>query len=188
MTSAHPGATMTPGFREFLPSWIARQSWYLGDGVPRLRLVGTLRFEDPEGVVGVETHLVDDGSRLYQVPMTFRGAPLESPDAEAALISESEHSVLGTRWIYDAMFDPVWRLLILELVGGEGIADSGTATAVGRRIGSHPLDGASIDVVRVLAEGEADFGPEVVGRVHGAWYPDGPDGREAAGSLAVLQR
>jgi hypothetical protein len=147
MAIEHPGATMKPGFREFLPPWIARQPWYLGDGVPRLTLVGAFRFEDPEGVVGIETHLVDDGSRLYQVPMTFRGAPLESPGAEAALISESEHSVLGTRWIYDATVDPVWRLRILDLVESAGIvvseraAGSGTAKAIGRRIGPHPLDG-----------------------------------------------
>ena len=181
--------TMTPGFREFLPSWIARQPWYLGDGVPRLRLVGAFRLEDPEGVVGIETHLVDDGSRLYQVPMTYRGAPLDSPGAEAALISESEHSVLGTRWIYDATVDPVWRLRILDLVESEGTADSGTAKAVGRRIGPHPLDGACIGVVRVLAEGQSDpHGPEVVGLICGSWHPDGPDSRETTGSLAVLRR
>jgi len=179
---------MTPGFREFLPPWIARQPWYLGDAVPRLRLVGTLRFEDPEGVVGMETHLVDDGSRLYQVPMTYRGTPLESHDAEAALISVSEHSVLGPRWIYDATVDPAWRRRILELVEGEGTADSGTASATGRRIGPHPLDGASIGVVRVLDEGELYLGPEVVGLLCGAWHPEGPDGREATGSLAVLRR
>lgn len=182
-------ATMTPGFRDFLPSWIARQPWYLGAGVPRLRLVGAIRLGDPEGAVGMETHLVDDGSRLYQVPMTYRGEPLDAPGAEAALISESEHSVLGTRWIYDATVDPVWRLRILDLAESEGIADAGTAKATGRRIGPRPLDGAAIGVERVLAEGPSDsLGPEVVGLICGAWHPDAPDGREATGSLVVLRR
>ena len=35
--------------------------------------------------------------------MTYRGSAV----AEGALIATAEHSVLGTRWIYDATTDPV---------------------------------------------------------------------------------
>jgi hypothetical protein len=111
-------ATLTPGFREFLPPWVARQPWYAGTGVPALRPVGAFRLEDPDGEVGMETHLFTDGSAVYQVPMTYRGAPL----AEGALIATAEHSELGQRWIYDAESDPVWRAELLRLVRDGGQA------------------------------------------------------------------
>ena len=37
--------------------------------------------------------------------MTYRSGPLDG--ADDALIGTSEHGVLGTRWIYDAAYDPV---------------------------------------------------------------------------------
>ena len=74
MAKVHPGATLTPHFREFLPPWVARQPWYRGTGTPSLSPVGYFRFEDPAGEVGIETDLVTDGSALYQIPMTYRGA------------------------------------------------------------------------------------------------------------------
>ncbi len=98
MAKIHPGATLTPYFRDFLPPWLARQPWYLGTGTPALVPVGHFRFEDPAGQVGIETHLVSDGGMVYQVPMTYRGAPLPGPGSAAALITTAEHSVLGTRW------------------------------------------------------------------------------------------
>ena len=36
------------------------------------------------------------------VPLTYRGAPLAG--GEADLVGTTEHSALGTRWVYDA-----WR-------------------------------------------------------------------------------
>jgi hypothetical protein len=101
VAKVHPGATLTLTFTRFVPHWVARQTWYLGEGIPRLQPVGFFRFEDPAGEVDIETHVLTDGPAVYQIPMTYRGAPLPGT-AEAGLISVSEHSVLGTRWIYDA--------------------------------------------------------------------------------------
>lgn len=118
MARPRSGPTLTPSFREFLPQWLARQHWYLGVEVPVLRPVGAFRLEDPDGEVGIETQLMTDGDEVYQIPMTYRGAAL----AEGALIATAEHSVLGTRWIYDATTDPVWEAELLRLVqaGGSG--------------------------------------------------------------------
>lgn len=101
MADVAPGATLTPSFRDFLPAWLARQPWYAGPSSPSVRPVGFLRFEDPAGEVGIETHLVTDSAAIYQVPMTYRGEPMPDgvPGAPAALIAISEHSLLGTRWI-----------------------------------------------------------------------------------------
>ena len=69
-------------------------TWYAGDGVPTLRPAGLFRFEDPDGEVGMETHVLADGNAVHQIPVTYRGAPLPGA-AQAALISVSEHRVLG---------------------------------------------------------------------------------------------
>ena len=76
MAKVHPGATLVPHFRDFLPAWMARQPWYRGNDIPSLSPVGYFRFEDPAGEVGIETHVVTDGLVLYQIPLTYRGAPL----------------------------------------------------------------------------------------------------------------
>jgi hypothetical protein len=139
--------TLTPSFRDFLPAWVAGQPWYAGTGVPRLALVGQVRMEDPDGEVGIEAHLVSDGSATYQVPMTYRGAPLDRSDG---LIARAEHSELGTRWIYDGPADPVWVREVRRLVETEGTSAPGTATARGHRLAAGDLSAARIDIVRTL--------------------------------------
>ena len=132
MAKVHPGATLVPHFRDFLPPrWVVRQPWYAGSGIPPLAPVGYFRFEDPAGEVGIETHLVTDGRVVYQVPMTYRGAPMKDsvPAAATSLIATAEHSVLGTRWIYDGEADPVWRNQLLRLVQVNG-SQSRAANAV----------------------------------------------------------
>src|SRR6476646_399803 len=104
MAIVHKGASIVPTKLEMVTEWMPRQRWYHGKGhVPQLRRVGGFRFEDPAGAVGVETLLlVDERARrpfCYQVPLTYRGAPLEG--AERALLGTMEHIVLGTRWVYD---------------------------------------------------------------------------------------
>ena len=91
MGKIHAGATLTPSFRDFLPAWVASRPWYEGPGTPRP--AGFFRFEDPVGQVGVETHLLHNGEAVYQVPLTYRPAPL----AGGLLVTTAEHSVLGTR-------------------------------------------------------------------------------------------
>jgi hypothetical protein len=78
VATIHPGTTLIPHFSEFLPAWLARQPWYAGCSTPFPTPVGYFRFEDPVGEVGIETHLVSDGRAVYQIPMTYRGAPRAS--------------------------------------------------------------------------------------------------------------
>ncbi len=195
MAKIHPGATLTPHFRDFLPAWLARQSWYAGAGVPQLVPVGYFRMEDPAGAVGMETHLVSDGSAMYQVPMTYRGALLRG--AEGALIATTEHSVLGTRWIYDGLADPVWVEQWLNLVRTEGVSElsvkpgTGPAEARGRRLASQEAltgDTAVIDLNRVVTPGEPADQPGLLGLVTGSWHPHGPGSDLATGCLAVVRR
>jgi hypothetical protein len=57
----------------------------------------------------MEIHLVSAGGALLQVPLAYRDEPLAG--AEDALITEMQHSVLGTRWVYDGLRDP--RLVVM---------------------------------------------------------------------------
>ncbi len=194
MAKIHPGATLTPHFRDFLPVWVARQPWYEGVDVPGLVPVGFFRFEDPAGAVGIETHLVSDGVRLYQVPMTYRDAPLDG--AEGSLIATAEHSVLGTRWIYDGAADPVWAERLLHLVRTGGVTDNssrrgvGPAEARGRRVGQPETltcGTAVIDLKRAVICGDPVLDLGILGLVSGTWYPGGPGADPAAGCLAVVR-
>ncbi len=82
---------------------------------------GGYRLDDPAGEVGIEVMVVVDESGatpvVYQVPMTYRAAPLDG--VQHALIGESEHGVLGHRWFYDAPHDPVFADRLLALLEGE---------------------------------------------------------------------
>jgi hypothetical protein len=104
-------ATLTPSKTELLAGWLPRQPWFPGAvgtaGVEPER-VAAFRFDDPEGEVGVETLIVRlPGLPLLQVPLSYRGAPLEG--GERVLVGTMQHSVLGPRWVYDALGDPVYR-------------------------------------------------------------------------------
>ncbi|MEH1124347.1 CG0192-related protein [Micromonospora sp. CPCC 206061] len=116
-------ATLRPTKLELLAQWLPSQSWYQGKTGAELTRVGGYRFDDPEGEVGIETMLVGDGGEIvYQVPLTYRGAPLE--DAEASLVGTTEHSVLGSRWVYDATADPVYAPELARMIfTGAGLAD-----------------------------------------------------------------
>lgn len=138
-------ATLEPPFAQFLPAWMARQRWYTGKGTePRLERVGGLRLQDPAGDVGIEVHLVRDlggaSPVLYQVPLTYRGAPLAGHDD--ALVATAEHSDLGTRWVYDACHDPVGAAALLRAVTEElelaPDGPPGTGRARGHRTGLLP--------------------------------------------------
>lgn len=183
MAKIHPGATLTPHFRDFLPAWVARQSWYPGTTPPALSPVGYFRFDDPAGEVGIETHLLTDGSALFQLPMAYRGAPL----ADGSLVATAEHSVLGPRWIYDAETDPVWVTELLRLVRTGGVSDPsgrrgiGSAEARGRLTRDFTDDTVRIDLARVVTPGEPVDEPGVAGVVTGTWQPHG------SGCLAVVR-
>ncbi|MBM9465970.1 maltokinase N-terminal cap-like domain-containing protein [Nakamurella leprariae] len=98
-------ATISPTKLELLAAWVPAQPWAAGT-VPD-RLVGGFRFDDPAGEVGIEVVvLADAADRYLQVPVTYRAAPLDEAPA-SAFIGTTEHSVLGTRWVYDGLIDPV---------------------------------------------------------------------------------
>ena len=110
--------TLTPGKLELLARWLPRQPWYRGDGSPALAKAGGFRLDDPDGEVGIELMIIRDaGGARYLVPMSYRGAPLQA--ADDALLGTSEHGVLGRRWIYDALHDPVAVGQLLALAAGQ---------------------------------------------------------------------
>ncbi len=101
-------ATITPSKAEIVAAWASTQPWCAA-AQSDIQVIGAYRFDDPEGRVGMEIHLAQAGDTVLQVPLTYRDEPLEG--ADDALISEMEHSVLGTRWVYDGLRDP--RLVIM---------------------------------------------------------------------------
>ncbi|MHB1430557.1 MAG: maltokinase N-terminal cap-like domain-containing protein [Streptosporangiaceae bacterium] len=211
MAVIYRGATLTPHFREFLPPWVARQTWYSGAEVPPLRLIGAFRLEDPAGQVGIETQLLSDGAAIYQVPMTYRGAPLprtlagekrvagacsgEAGGVDPRLIATAEHSVLGTRWIYDAEQDPVWAEQVLRLIRVNGRADpsvrkdAGVTTARGQRLAGRDLtaDQVEIEICRLVTPLVPARQEGLAGLVIGTWQPSGPDGPTEEGCLALAR-
>ncbi len=110
-------ATLVPSKLDLLTAWLPSQSWFTGDA--EVVRVAAYRFDDPAGDVGVETFLVQaGGEQVFQVPMTYRSAAL--PEKDDFLLGTTEHSVLGTRWVYDGCADPVWAsaLATAILTGG----------------------------------------------------------------------
>lgn len=80
----------------------------LGTDEADIEKLASYRFDDPAGQIGMEVHIVrtPDGSVL-QVPLVYRPEPLEDAE-EDELITTMEHSVLGTRYVYLGMSDPVF--------------------------------------------------------------------------------
>jgi hypothetical protein len=85
-------ATITPTKQGLIAEWAPSQPWGPPADVP-IEVIGAFRFDDPDGRVGMETHLVRYGTALLQVPLTYRDEPLDG--ADDALIVEMQHSVLG---------------------------------------------------------------------------------------------
>jgi len=97
-------ATLSPTKLEQISAWLPGREWADGAGEPRI--LATYRFDDPADEVGLEGFVLDTEKGVLHVPLTYRAAPLEG--AEEHLVGSCEHSVLGTRWVYDACADPVW--------------------------------------------------------------------------------
>jgi hypothetical protein len=113
-------AKITPTKSEVIAEWAPTQTWGPSAADP-IEVVGAYRFDDPDGRVGMETHLVTAGGALLQVPLTYRDQPLEGGDD--ALITEMQHSVLGTRWVYDGLRDPRFVVMLAAVaMTGQGEA------------------------------------------------------------------
>lgn len=107
MALVHVNATISPSKLEVAHQWLAATDWFDGDlSTLKLGTRYSYRFDDPAGEVGVEVLLVADGDRVLQVPLTYRSAEL--PGASSHLVTHMDHSVLGRRWIYDGLGDPVF--------------------------------------------------------------------------------
>ena len=175
-------ATLSPSKQELVAAWLPTRGW--ATGIDVTTKVAEYRFDDPAGEVGVETILfaADDGATV-QVPLTYRGAPLDG--ADGFLIGTSEHSVLGTRWVYDGCIDPVWATTLATAILTGGTQEQMYLEQDGQRIdvpprmtvqgsgrlGSKVPDLASVDSVRdegmttVVRAGDVEL---VVARVVGA--------------------
>ncbi|MGH1493623.1 MAG: maltokinase N-terminal cap-like domain-containing protein [Acidimicrobiales bacterium] len=113
-------ATLTPSKAEAIAAWAPTQPWGppAGDAV---EVVGAFRFDDPDHRVGIESHLVMAGGRLLHVPVTYRDEPVDG--ADDALITEMHHSELGTRWVYDALSDERYIIMLAAVaMTGQGEA------------------------------------------------------------------
>jgi hypothetical protein len=160
MAIVHPDAVLRPTKLELAQRWLAATDWFDGDPAaidvkPRF----SYRFDDPAGKVGVETIVVRDGERFIQLPLTYREAPLDG--LEPWLVTTMDHSVLGKRWIYDGVGDPVLvTAFVTAIVGGRPSAGLEFATdgehrtadtlirAQGTGAGSAPSGVELIDVQR----------------------------------------
>ncbi|MER7764738.1 1,4-alpha-glucan branching protein [Streptomyces sp. NPDC097619] len=207
--------TVTPGKLELLAGWLPAQPWYAGGARPDPAKAGGFRLDDPAGEVGIEFMLVTEGegaaARAYQVPLTYRGAPLEG--AEAGLVGTTEHGVLGRRWVYDGTHDPVCAAQLLALFRGEVAAQAqnesdvpdptvvvlpgpvpGTVEGATRPVHGEDATVLAVDtaagpvpltVVRVLRPAAgADLPAGAAARIEAGWRL--PDGAEVRGTLAVL--
>jgi hypothetical protein len=115
-------ATISPTKAEVIAAWAPTRSWG-PSATDSMEVIGAFRFDDPEGRVGMETHLVSAGGALLQVPLTYRDEPLDG--ADDALITEMQHSALGTRWVYDGLQDPLFTRMLA------GVAMTGQGEALG---------------------------------------------------------
>jgi len=114
--------TLSPTKLELLAAWLPGQDWYTDRGrAPELAKAGGFRLDDPQGEVGIEFMVVTDGSddqaASYLTPMTYRASALAG--ADDALIGTTEHGVLGRRWIYDGIGDPVLVGQLVALIQGQ---------------------------------------------------------------------
>ncbi|MER7457868.1 hypothetical protein [Micromonospora sp. NPDC126480] len=111
-------ADLKPNKLELLAAWLPGRNWFAGDAGAEVTRVAAYRFDDPDGAVGVETLLVRAGAGpVLQVPLTYRGAPLAGGDEW--LVGTTEHSALGTRWVYDACGDPVYAAVLADVLRGD---------------------------------------------------------------------
>lgn len=187
-------AQLHPTKLELLSEWAPTQPWFAGDAAAEFTNVAAFRFDDPAGEVGVETILlrVGDGP-IMQVPLTYRGAPLEG--AEAFLLGTMDHSVLGKRWVYDGPGDPVYvqttanaalngghqAELVIQTADGQ-VGRAPNALVSGTGTGGTTVDVPSAQAIVVNQEGTDTVvtAGSLRLRVHRVVADDGADDRGVA--------
>jgi hypothetical protein len=117
MAVVHGGADLRPNKPELVSAWLPTQAW--AEDLGAIEQIGSYRFDDPDGEVGIEALLFRAGDQVLHLPLTYRGAPLDG--ADDFLLGTMSHSQLGMRWVYDACGDPVAvrAYLTAILTGGE---------------------------------------------------------------------
>ena len=154
-------ATITPSKLELLGSWLPSRAWFRGAAT--LERVAACRFDDPEGEVGLEVMLVRNGAGTFHVPLSYRAAPL--PGGDDHLLGTMEHSVLGTRWVYDACGDPVYAGVLATTIRSGGGQAEEFFEVEGRRVYREPAmtvrgsgaSGTPVSVTSVAARDEGDL-------------------------------
>lgn len=159
MALLHGTAELVPSKRELLAEWMPGQPWFRGGEIKPL---GSFRFDDPDGEVGMESIILTADGRTYQAAMTYRGAPLDG----GRLIGTMAHSVLGDRWVYDAASDPVFAAAL-----GTTILTGGTQAPLVRDTGAETVavdsfvtvkgsgvPGAEIEAIELLSSEVTDEG------------------------------
>lgn len=121
-------ATNTPPKAELIGEWIFHQSWAPSTAGP-IELVGSFHLDDPDGQVGIQVFVVRAGDDLYHVPLTYRDTRREG--ADDSLIGEMEHSVLGTRFVYDGVEDDRY----ISVCAGVAVHGYGQALGFAQRDG-----------------------------------------------------
>lgn len=181
-------ATLTPDKPTLIDAWLDGRPW-AGRGPDEM--LGAYRFDDPAGEVGVEVFLVRRGSRLLHVPLTYRGAPL--PGHEDDLVGTLEHSVLGTRWVYDGTRDEVAVACFRRALTGEQeqaeleiwedghpVGNKPQQVLLSREIGTVPGDTGPVDGGRVLLPYVLAGEPEGRALLRARWK----DGQAVVAALA----
>jgi hypothetical protein len=170
-------AELRPSKVELITAWLPKQPWYSGPDEPGLTRIASFRFDDPDGEVGVETTLLRaaDGP-LLQIPMTYRATRLDG--ADAFLVGTSDHSVLGPRWIYDAVGDPVYAHVLAEAIRTGGTQAEEYVDIDGTPERRDPG-------MTVQGSGSANAGPAPT--ITGVLHSDPTVMRTDAGDLVVLR-
>ena len=112
-------ATVSPTKSELIADWAPTQSWGPPVDAP-IHVIGSYRFDDPDGRVGMETYLVTAGDLLLHV--RSRIATNRSTcrrrlhHGDAAL--RARH-----RWVYDGLGDPRFVIMLAAVtMTGQGEA------------------------------------------------------------------
>jgi len=212
--------TLSPTKPELLAPWLPSRPWYRGDAaVPQLAKAGGFRLDDPEGEVGIEFFVATDTAtdtpsgttstpHTYLFPLTYRGAPL--PGADHALVGTLEHGVLGKRWVYDGVHDPVLTGTLAAFLAGrlQAQAQSTNDTVDEEITHAYPSgipvltgevtvtdtpegttlttpDGPAVRFNRVLTDVPDTPPTDALGHVTGAWTS--ADGARVRGVFAVIE-
>ena len=115
----------------FLAPWMVRQRWFANKGTPpALEEIGRFEFPNADPGVAIVSHLLLDHTAgkpaLYQVPLTYRSAPLTG--RESAMVG-----MLGPIFVYDAPHDPAYTAALLSFMAADSEVDGDRAWAKGRR-------------------------------------------------------